>query len=114
MKRYVSEIQKWGRNNESAVYDRCLKLADNIHLLLKNLTALNVCIQKLIKHGVFARKFGDKSSILVGSNKHCGLYNLAISKRNSVYGSFAGELSEKEERLRKIGAGGRDPFSYKL
>ena len=112
--RYVNDIEKWGINDEYAVYERASKISLLLTDLCEILADLSNATSSMKKRGLFDRVFANNNRVLIGSGngRELGLFDLVFAKSAKVLNNLVIKLQEKANLLDEISKNGRNPLDY--
>ena len=112
IRRYASEIEAWGRNDEHAVYERCARISNLVDKLCDIMVDISSFTSTLKKDPKYIRNLPN-TRILKGSGngRELGLYDLITAKGKNL-SILINNLREKATLLSQISQNGRNPLDY--
>lgn len=114
IRRYVSEIVSWGRNDEHAVYERCQRISNLIDDLCNAMVNISSFTSTLKRNPQYTQAL-PSTRILTGSGngREFGLYDLITAKGKKL-SIVINNLREKADMLSSIAQNGRNPLDYEV
>ena len=112
IRRYASEIETWGKNDEHAVYERCERISNLIGKLCNIMVDISSFTSTLKRNQNYI-KYLPNTRILKGSGdgRELGLYDLITAKGKKL-SILINNLREKATLLSQISQNGRNPLDY--
>lgn len=110
----ISEIEKWGKKNEYAVYERARKLGFLLEDLVEALEKLAETYDRLIQKRTLFNAFGNDANVIIGNGHSLGLKSLVFAKGGLAMSKLTGTMLGIANQLKSISDNGRDPFDYEI